>query len=351
MRRGSIGIRPDENSVRLYAKANEVVNQKMANKMDASALKSMLKNAGVKDEEMAWSGLNELSGTVSKAEVQERLNASALQLNEIIKTDATTQKYIAYTEQGGTNYKEYLLTLPQITPTFRSNHWEESNVVAFMRTKDRAIEGKSLFVEEIQSDLHQEGRKSGYGTQVPEAPFKTTWHELAFKRIIKEAVENGYDSIAWTTAKQQDKRYSLTKSLKELSYKQNSDGTYTLELSHQNGAKDKRAYIAPIDLQDHIGQSLAKRVLEAEGEGTLKQEALEIGSKGMQLFYDTMMPLSVKKLLKTQPRKVTMEDGQEVWMAKISKERKQSLIKEGLPLYTTIGGTFGIGASAYGTQQ
>lgn len=352
MRRGSIGIRPDETSVKLYAKANEVVSEKMANKMDASALKSMLKNAGVKDEEIAWSGIGELSGVVSKGDVQERLNASVLQLNEIIKTDPTTQKYIAYTEQGGTNYKEYLLTLPQIKPTFKSNHWEENNVVAFMRTKDRNLDGqKSLFVEEIQSDLHQEGRKQGYGTQVPDAPFKTTWHELAFKRIIKEAVENGYESIAWTTAKQQEKRYSLTKSLKELSYKQNSDGTYTLDLSHQNGARDKRAYIAPIDLQDHIGQNLAKRVLEGEGEGTLKQDGLEIGNKGMQLFYDTMMPMSVKKLLKTQPHKVTMDDGQEVWMAKISKERKQTLVKEGIPLYTTIGGTFGIGAGAYGVQQ
>ena len=28
---------------------------------------------------------------------------------------------------------------------------------------------------------------------VPDAPFKTTWHELTMKRMIRYAAENGYD--------------------------------------------------------------------------------------------------------------------------------------------------------------
>ena len=50
-------------------------------------------------------------------------------------------------------------------PEFRSSHWEEPNVLAHARVNDREIPGvgKSLHIEEIQSDWHQAGRKEGYG--------------------------------------------------------------------------------------------------------------------------------------------------------------------------------------------
>ncbi len=44
--------------------------------------------------------------------------------------------------------------------------------------------------------------------QVPDAPFKKNWHEMAFKRFLKEAVDTGKDSITWTTGKTQVNRYS-----------------------------------------------------------------------------------------------------------------------------------------------
>ncbi len=47
-----------------------------------------------------------------------------------------------------------------------------------------------------------------YG-QVPDAPFEKNWHELAMKRMIRYAAENGYDKLAWTTGAQQAERYNL----------------------------------------------------------------------------------------------------------------------------------------------
>jgi hypothetical protein len=38
---------------------------------------------------------------------------------------------------------------------------------------------------------------------VPDAPFKSDWHELALKRMLGHAAENGYDRMAWTTGEQQ----------------------------------------------------------------------------------------------------------------------------------------------------
>lgn len=38
---------------------------------------------------------------------------------------------------------------------------------------------------------------------VPDAPLKTKWHELALKRMIKWAADNGYDKVAWPSTAEQ----------------------------------------------------------------------------------------------------------------------------------------------------
>jgi hypothetical protein len=42
------------------------------------------------------------------------------------------------------------------------------------------------------------GTNQGQSIKVPDAPFKKNWHELALKRAIAEAAENGYDRLSWT---------------------------------------------------------------------------------------------------------------------------------------------------------
>lgn len=49
---------------------------------------------------------------------------------------------------------------------YKSSHWDEPNVLAHIRMNDRTVDGKkSLHIEEIQSDWHQQGRKQGYNTK------------------------------------------------------------------------------------------------------------------------------------------------------------------------------------------
>jgi len=121
-------------------------------------------------------------------------------------------KFGPYTLPGGENYREVLLTMPvknplteyvnyrdelfekygksfysteatneeleklaslseatsKVDPQYRSSHFDQPNVLAHMRLNDRVVDGKpTLFIEEIQSDWHQAGRKKGYDT--PEA--------------------------------------------------------------------------------------------------------------------------------------------------------------------------------------
>jgi hypothetical protein len=155
------------------------------------------------------------------------------------------------------NYRETLLKLPEkenIDENFYGEHWEDhANVVAHYRTSDKIIDDKNtLFVEEVQSDWHQQGRDQGYKkspedldtsgwivepweagdgvsgffvreengrlieapvaqdpqeaieiaktrqtSYIPEGPFKKNWHELALKRILKQASEEGYEQVAF----------------------------------------------------------------------------------------------------------------------------------------------------------
>jgi len=92
-------------------------------------------------------------------------------------------RYDMYTQPGGENYRELLLTLPvskdekavdspngifraalDTTRNYRSPHWTEPNVFAHVRFDDRTgPDGeKLLHIAEVQSDWAQEGRKKGF---------------------------------------------------------------------------------------------------------------------------------------------------------------------------------------------
>lgn len=43
---------------------------------------------------------------------------------------------------------------------------------------------------------------------VPDAPFSKNYHEYVMKNLLREAAENGYDYVAWTTGKTQEERWS-----------------------------------------------------------------------------------------------------------------------------------------------
>jgi hypothetical protein len=315
-------------------------------------LAQIQKSAGVKPEEIQWTGLDTfLQGrqSVTKTEIQDYLNANRVDVQEVRLEASTGQRipltneeqarlnvlrereqteglggreseeysdllnkeiafeefydktrFSDYTLPGGENYREILLTLPakQLTEAearvvlgaapdaklssadiayasrknvdeYRTTHFDQPNILAHLRVNDRTVDGKkTLFVEEIQSDWHQAGRKKGYGPQteteayyitpdgsrvslgfgktqeeaaaavdpgwknlvdikfdtqtkkfgegVPDAPFKASWHELSLKRAIQEAAEKGYDQIAFTTGKTQAERYDLSKQIDEI---------------------------------------------------------------------------------------------------------------------------------------
>lgn len=80
-------------------------------------------------------------------------------------------KFDRFTVKGGENYREVLLTLGN-APGFDPNkdsfvyrqHFSQPNILAHVRLTDRTNEKgeRVLFIEEVQSDWHQQGREQGY---------------------------------------------------------------------------------------------------------------------------------------------------------------------------------------------
>lgn len=105
-----------------------------------------------------------------------------------------------YKMEGGENYRELLIELPPEfnpkTGVFRGHHWDRSsavgNAMAHARLTDRVdIDGKRvLFIEELQSDWHQQGRDRGYRKEPdPAALAAATEDAERAEAAFEEAVE------------------------------------------------------------------------------------------------------------------------------------------------------------------
>jgi hypothetical protein len=247
---------------------------------------------------------------------------------------------------------------------FRSSHWDEPNVLAHIRQQDftDAEGSKVRVIEEIQSDWHQKGRKIGYepkdrkaaedaaeerfnkaqndytstqpddpraaevakefkeardayngllrAEQVPDAPFKKSWHELAFKRALRQAVEEGYDKLAWVTGEVAADRFDLSKQLDGLDVLKVANGTYrVVGKKDGNNVVDKDGLSAE-DLPDTIGKELAQKAVDdiaKKGDtGAVSYRGLElkVGGEGMKGFYDKIIPDFARKYVKKWGGKV-----------------------------------------------
>lgn len=161
---------------------------------------------------------------------------------------------------------------------------------------------------DAQRDFHDINKTSG----VPDAPFKTSWPELALKRMIRHAAENGYERISWTPGEAQAVRYDLSKHVDKLQY--NPD-TKKL-LAHKGKRLVLEREVPSEKLADYIGKEAADRIINRptaklenpNNKGTynhyLEGEDIKVGGEGMREFYDKMLPKMVEKLGKAHGVKV-----------------------------------------------
>lgn len=88
---------------------------------------------------------------------------------------------------------------------YKSSHWDEPNILAHVRYNDRDIPdvGKSLHLEEIQSDWHQAGRKNGYKDESDLNKFNELDRQLQDARsdLAQAAIDSSQNSIGMSWQK------------------------------------------------------------------------------------------------------------------------------------------------------
>ncbi len=120
---------------------------------------------------------------------------------------STTYEYMSL--QGGEEYREWLVTLPDYHRSHFTAHYQERNVLLHIRTKIRQTEQgeRVLFIEELQSDWQQSVARYGLHSGIPPAPFRKEWASLALKLMLIHAAKLDLDGIAWTDAEVHQLRY------------------------------------------------------------------------------------------------------------------------------------------------
>lgn len=328
---------------------------------------------------------------------------------------------LSYTTHGLDHKREIALTVPTIEPYNEHDdiHFGDAGggrAVAWVRfgeTTDK--DGKKvLVIDEIQSKRHQDAREKGYKdpelekkisrmnelnskmdapegisneeydelqqlrgegvgrasfetSGVPAAPFERNWHELAMKRMLRYAAENGYDKIAWTKGEQQAERYNIGNTVNEIrwindAYYNSPNGlektkevilrlsggdSLHLFVNTEGTIEHGTSELKGKSLSEVVGKEIANKIMENEGElgskyYSLSGEGFRIGGEGMKGFYDQILPRFMDKYGKKWGVKVgevelpdLEESAQKMWSVDVTPDMKASVMK-GQPMFQKV---------------
>ena len=162
----------------------------------------------------------------------------------------------------------------------------------------------------LQTEQNRLGRDFG-DTGVPDAPFKDTWHQLALKRALKYAADNGYERVGLTTGKQQSQRYDLGTQVDNISYEPTAKGFYINVIS-KDGPNVLNGDYSVKELEGIVGKELTQKMLAKEGKNEFNPEIepdlaeirrldgvdLQLADKGMKKYYDEIYPAFLAKQAK-----------------------------------------------------
>jgi Large polyvalent protein associated domain 38/ADP-Ribosyltransferase in polyvalent proteins len=253
------------------------------------------------------------------------------------------------------------------------------------RDRTDADGNKVLFVEEAQSDWGQDGKKRGFNVKgsakaeqrdgvwgvatsdgnfvsirteaqasalasqmrndykdanVPLAPFVTNtdkWLTLALKRIVKIAVDEGYDKVAFINGEQSADRYDLSKSVDSIAWHPDTNEL----VATKDGSDVITKTVKREELADTIGKEAAQKLIDSQartenGANLIEGDSLKVGGEGMKAFYDKIVPSAAKELVRKlgggQIEKTDIGHGDQSAFAITDKMRE--LAREGLPLFS-----------------
>jgi hypothetical protein len=195
---------------------------------------------------------------------------------------------------------------------------ERSNEIRRISTRmaeldDSQLDEFNALAQERQRLQDLQGEETEWGNRiydaknsgVPDAPFKDTWYQLALKRVMKYAADNGYERVGLTTGKQQASRYDLSKQVDYIDYKTSGYGDntkYSLGIvdKNQQGIDLPKEYYSAKELPEIVGKEIAEKIIKGEGQSgggrmTLRGVDLQVGGEGMKKYYDEIYPKFLEK--------------------------------------------------------
>ncbi|MEE0898651.1 MAG: hypothetical protein U0L88_13625, partial [Acutalibacteraceae bacterium] len=344
-----------EDAPTFYSHMSNTIDGMKDGKHGANSVIPYLKGKGVKDEEIKWSGIEtflEGKKSVTKAELQEFAQGSQLQIKEEITFGKKT-KWSRYKLQAGKNYREITFSMPDSTYTndAMKTHWGENaeGILAHARVQDFDVDGKKmLFIEEIQSDWHNEGHKKGYSDSnsvegIEDAPFRDNYHEYVLKRLIRMAAGQGYDSIGWTTADIQSKRWSdefaegyrieYDQDIPKFLNKYGKKWGARVSKSEINGVIDE-VYFTTDEGEKHTSyvnalNAVVQSANELAGDGDFSvSDVYTRENEGVTIVLDKVTDIELGTITKVS------KDTTTVWSMPITDAMKESVLGVGQPLYS-----------------
>ena len=297
-------------------------------------------------------------------------------------------KWSSWTLPGGENYTELLLTLPMsegsVPPgyklferdgrwilrypdemdvdfatrneaiasiskkadSFRSSHWDEPNVLAHVRFKDRTGPNgeRILAMEEIQSDWHQAGRKQGYK---PPAP---TEDALAEAQAKAEEAQQKYREITRRLARYRNTDPEFESLLKQADVANNEHREAVAVLNALRG-RPNAVPNAPFKNEAWTNLALNRMIRKAAEEGydgiswipgNVQNGSIVNAADNRGDFYDKIVVNAANKIGKKYGAKTerldglaTTKEGTPVSLhyMRVTPDLKRKALEEGFPLF------------------
>lgn len=353
-----MGVKKDE---LFWSGVGDYLDSLEKGKVSREQILGFLKENGVKVEEVVLGSNGTLPEEYAINERFDRGEINRGQRDRLLEPLLLNRKHLPpkhnneqLTLPGGRDYREVVLTIPTIEKFNESDAthfgdvsggkhfaWYRSNVRTDATGKD------TLFMEEVQSQRAQEGRKKGFESPneklvadnsngyweirtesgkfvtnvtdpvsedeaiaearrrivnapqrtqkgVPPSPFVTdannkatnAYINLVLKKAVSQAVDSGQSSVSWTTGDQQADRYDLSKLVDELHWYEEGS---TLQGFKDGEEVDYRTGVTADNLDTFVGKDIAKRLIDApvdnEGLRSLYNEELKIGGQWAQTMY------------------------------------------------------------------
>jgi hypothetical protein len=159
--------------------------------------------------------------------------------------------------------------------TYKSSHWDEPNPLAHLRVSDRVTDGKkTLLVDEVQSDWHQQGRERGYVSPDDKTPAQLERELTAVTRKRSQLLEEA----AALPDSELDKFLVLNNQIKQL-------GEQATQLNRQwTDSLNSPSKVPDAPYKDDWYQLTLRRAIKEAVDGGYDRVALPTGARVNERF-------------------------------------------------------------------